>query len=450
MATPTRTQLWTRFKDQVRLVDNLYRAGAITSGANFVSNQATAQLTAIGDRAGDQNVRISSARQNVSNAVSQLMQSMVSTILDFGKLIGSPSSQLIDIARDIYNDMASSLDGGPYYVGTRTFTRGSASLDTGSVGTGTFVPLNVDWAGRAIEDGIGYDTQTFDLWWECMADVRDGQPRGGEPFVGYVGTQDADSGPGTEIDQLVEAPRGQYPCRAFSPDDVQAIQNAVLDSYDASATNKYPGWLSSDWTKISNSTAAAYRPIRSKSIPIRTSDTNSSAAFTATTGDIYQYVRSVNMNAPWLAGFWFKDASTTADGKMKLTLGGQTSLSATVSTSWQFVHIGTTTPKYCWPDNWNANSAVFKIERDGATATTGTVLVSGIVFVPFDYMLGRFFKILAGPVDYVRYRRNATPVGDRWKAQDSVGTVGKNQYWFNRVTGLWLPTSTGTQITDPS
>jgi hypothetical protein len=146
----------------------------------------------------------------------------------------------------------------------------------------------------------------------------------------------------------------------------------------------------------------------------------------------------LNPNLPYFVAVRFK-GSGTADGNVVLSLGNYASSpltkSTAVSTSWQTIAINASTARNAWFERFNGQNLSVAVERSSHTA--GTVYIDCVLFQPYDYFLGRWFKLVAGSTDFLRGTTGSPNVlPDYFTFTDSMtvpntAVTGSRQYWWN-------------------
>lgn len=428
MATPTFAEVSARLTAHVRIVDTEWKNSAINS-PSIVSAIDTAVQAAEGDFVGTYVRTLDSSRRAVSNALQTMMAGFDPILRDMGKAISSPYTDPLLILQDLRQY----CEDNSYVYLYRNFTRGAASAGGSNVGTGTIIRNDKDEFDNAIQSGLGYSSGSFVFRLECVADARSGRGRGNEQFSVFTTGEIAD-------DQLEEgASGGPVLLDAVCADDVTLITNANFATYNSTSGFQASGWLAANTpaTGVTQNTtsALAHRPIRNNSTPIASSDTYSSVVMASGADPLYQYLRNINPDIPYLIGFWYKHSGTISAGTAKLTVGS-VSITKAASTSWTFVRIDETNEDYAWPSTWLANGAKIQIERDGESAET--MYIGGVIAVPYDFVNGAMLKILAGATDFVA--GSSINIADYFTITDATdATVGTTVYWIDRVYGVSLP-----------
>lgn len=445
MADPSYAELIAQFKNIVRLCNETYKFGVITSSTNYLTGLDTLTQSLENDFSALIQAAAEQGASQLSTVISALQPAFDGWVLAMGKLVQETSQDLDTIHRAIYRYFIDNTKS----VRRRGITRGAVSAGANNTGNGTVYPLVVDSEGYSIEDMIGWKSSTnYVTRIECIADRFSGAEVGAEQFR----IRTADVGPNPRWPQIDHS-KGSSQIRVASAlvkDDANgAIQNCGFSTYVSGASHPFTGWTASSYTGITQDTTVgnAYRPLRSTYYS--STRTYAQAAFASTSAAaLTQYIRNINPRVPYFIGVRFI-GDGSADGNMLLSVGqyGTSVVTATVavSTSWQLLLLHSSTATQAWPERFMKQDLKVAIERSGHAA--GNVYVDCVFVVPFDYFNGRWFKIVAGTTEFVR-GSTGTPNDppDFFTFTDTVAGVdnkGSSSYWYNRLSGgHHLPTKT--------
>lgn len=440
MAVPTYVEMIVRWTNRDRIVDTLWKAYS-QNATNFVGTEATfVQDNSLnGDYVGEEIAAHNRSRAQLSAALASQKACYDQMLLDMAGAISSNETDPRMIIDDLYDYMIANSK----TIVQRNITRGSVSAGGSNVGNGTVYPLVVDDQGLAIEDFWGYDGASVVTRMECVSDSHSGQQSGSErfrvwtPAIGPIDNLHDSSGVNEEL-----------VVNAIAAESSGLLANANFATYRSGGTPPFAAWFNSSatYTGITQDTTSAlsYRPLRGTISHANQSGKFSSVALTSAAGALYQYLqRQVDYRQPYFFAVRF-DSDATADGNVKITVGGVNNSVAVSAETSQLLILNSSTAKNAWPENFATTSTVpIKVQIERTSATTGTVYISDVYAVPYSYFLGRWFVILSGSTDFQR--------DDYFTFTDTTpGTLqGTRQYWLNRFyPGKYLPHAASMSATE--
>jgi len=404
----------------------------INVGANYLTMEDALVQALEGDYAAEKIRALQGFRGQINGALATAASVMAPHILEYGKFIQMPETDLQALMTRIWDYMVlNNLS-----VETRDFTFGSVAAGAGSTGTGTIVRLNVDESGFDIENQSAISTGGGMLkMCECTADRNSGANQGNETFLFYGAAPDRD-------DLRINGIRGSVLVQGITAIDTQAyISNPSFESHggtDASAftaATQLTGWTMSDYTKVTPIATDYYRSYSRITTPRCLRFTDNCY--------ITQNLDRSNAQArlPMYVHIAFK-RETACDGTLTVTFGGTTFNVALVAQSgWTILRLGPT--KYNWLKNWNTETPVIKIQLSGRSV--GTLLIDDVMIAPFSPFDGGWYAVVGGATPFLKQ--------DSFSWRDYVpASEGILQYWSYRALGRYLPHATSSNATwaDPT
>lgn len=446
MAAPSFAEWWSQYTNFCRLVVTLYN-NANTDSANWLGSLDTFEQSMEGDYILEVIQGVRAGTLTLNAVFDALLPAFDGLLLTLGKVIAESRRDTAVIPESAYNYFIDNS----LTVLQMNYTRGSLS-NSGNVGTGTVYQLTTDDENYAIEDGAGYKSSSIVTYLRCIADKTSGALAGAEAFRVYTAVSPNPNYP--NIDKVGGAGTGrELIVRSLCVDDAtEYIENPGFQDYNSNNTDPFPGWLSTSgttYTGVTQSTSSTYgyRPTR-ESLSKQTREYYSVAiANTASTG-LKQFIgiggkRQIDFSRPFLVAITFK-GDGSADGNLVLKLGdydgSPLSISTAVSSSYQTVLINGSTARNAWPRRFNQDDLSVAFER--ASHSAGVVYVSQVLVAPYDYFLGRFFKVVAGPVDWSAGAAGSpNKRGDIVSFSDSLpSSIGTSQWvWRVMTGGAYLP-----------
>ena len=404
----------------------------INVGANYLPMEDALVQALEGDYAAEKIAALQGFRSRLNGALAIAPSVMAPHILEYGKFIQMPETDLQALMTRIWDYMvANNLS-----VETRDFTFGSMVPKVGNIGTGTIIRLNIDESGFEIENQSAISTGGGMLkMCECTADRNSGANQGNETFLFYGAAPDRD-------DLRINGIRGSVLVQGVTAIDAQAyIQNPSFESHggtDASAfssATQLTGWTMSAFANFVPISTDYYRSYSRITTPRSLRFLNN--------GYITQNLDRSNAQArlPMYVHIAFK-RETACDGTLTVTFGAQTfNVVLAAQTGWTILKLGPTSVN--WLKNWNTETPVVKIELSGRSV--GTLLIDDVIIAPFSPFDGGWYAILGGASPFLKQ--------DAFSWRDYVpASEGILQHWNYRALGRYLPPATSSNATwaDPT
>jgi len=428
MTTPTLSSIQTQWTNAVKPLNELRKFAALHTAAgsfinvddNYLAMEGALVSSLDGDFAAEKISAMLGFRSRLNSALSAATAVIAPHILEYGKFIQMPETDLQVLMTRIWDYMiANNL-----YVGSREFNFGTPAAAVGNIGTGTIVRLNTDESGydienqSAITDGGGMLKMA-----ECTSDRNSGAYQGNETFLFYGAAADRD-------DLRINGIRGSNVIPGITAIDTQTfISNPSFESTGGtdgtafSGATQLTGWTMSAFANFVPISTAYYRAYSRITTP-------RSVRFLSN-GNITQALDRSNAQSrlPLYVHVAYKRESS-CDGTLTLTFGSKSvnvNLGAAPA-GWNVLMLGPGTAN--WLKNWNVNTPYVTVTL--ASRTTGTLLIDDVMIAPFSPFDGGWYAVVGGATPFLKQDKLS------WRDYVPV-TEGILQYWNYRSLGRYLP-----------
>ena len=388
-------------------------------------------------------------RANASFLVSREMaQELLSPFVnEYMKLVTADPSAYTDIQsqwRAIYEHFRrNSLS-----VNSRAITYDtSATLGAGNVGNGTVSRLTVDEGGFSIEN-----CTVEEKVWRCRQDMNSGAQEHAELFevIGRPSSYDS-----LLVPSFGSGDAGRvtiFAAHAGTGDGGSKLNNSSFSTFNstAAAADRFTNWSATigGSSTVTQDTTNYYRGSPGTTTPASMKITaGGSGTVTVKQTLSRAAVRRLDPETPYFLRIMVnKTIGAASGGSVTVRMGSKSTTSTIAGLGSNWVELAIAFTSDCWFRNFNENP--FDIEIEWSTPTSGYLLVDDVIFAPWDWMDGTWWKIRATNTSNVPWK-----VDDTLSFTDTGGApaTGKIQYWAWIAFGLYLPSNNAgaETFTDP-
>jgi len=417
----SKAELWDQLSKAIKIVDNIYKAGASNS-PNVAGMVDTLQQAYEGSHIGTTERNINALRTKYSELIRSYNSSLDALILELARVGYNSIATSVSAALD---DIAAGMNGSET-VKNRAFTFDTTVAAGGSnVGNGTLYRVYRDKYDANIEAGQ-FIQGTIRA--RVITDRSNGVSAGAEAAILYgVGTGKVD-----EI-ELGNAPNGQQSLNAVKSADSTIGTNLSFDTASGSNATTFDNWT---LTAFTASDFAIYTSDYFRKSPGLT--TGQCCQFKLN-NTITQTVNaaSIDYSRPVMLIVRAKRLSS-CDGTMTIRLGIKSkAVALSAQSGWFDTYIGVDADDDGWYDNFKEDNSGngFRVAVDLASRTTGTLLIDEIILAQPVLWNGIYYLLTAGSTDYLKE--------DYFEYVDSVSNTGVNQTWLARLYSKHLPHTSG-------
>jgi len=321
------------------------------------------------------------------------------------------------------------MDGASETVKNRAWTYGAMTAGGSNVGTGIVYRSTVDKYGDTIEAGA---PNAGVVKIEVVADKNLGKQSGNETASiygsGLVPVDNLDLGTATKETGTLTARRASDGILA-NPDFLTFTGTGLSDI-------AWTSWTLADATKATNNSTIYYRAQTdgSAGVSAEFTDNNSLTQYFA---DI---AGNVDITKPCFLIVRYR-RKTSCDGSLTVRLGSKTVAVADLTTktdaTWFDLVLGVDSSDGFY-DNFKEDSGGngCRVAITLASRTTGALLIGEVILIQPTLFDGKWYLLTAGQTDFLK--------SDYWTFTDTVSNTGRVQYWLSRLTGKYLPHTSGT------
>lgn len=411
----SKSQLWSQLTKAIKVIDELWKAGATNAGANTVDLLFSLETDYQGNHISSTSSLFRSFRMSLESIVSMsaILQPL---IIELAKIGYKSNSEEIDNALD---DIYKEMDILSETVKARDGTFGAMVAGGSNIGTGKLYRNTVDYVGTDIETGrpgIVKGTIISDKNTDKLFGTE------GMTLQGFGKT------PIDHLD-LGDAPGGSLYLTGTRAQDPDILVNADFDTHSGTGgiDIEFEGWDLSDATKISNDDTIKFRDAQSLEF--------------LDNANIEQHIGTIGTILPekplfFITRFYKK---SNCDGILTIRLGTQTEnidLSTVPNATWTDIVLGIDDQKGYY-ENWIEDDSGdgARVNISLASRTTGTLLIGEVVLDnPLQYN-GLYYLLVAGRDDFLK--------DDYFTFTDSFVETGRIQFTLARLFGKNLPHTTG-------
>ena len=399
---------------------------------------------------------VSRIRSLLSGAVdrSQALAALEPMLFEYASILSASATggygSGFQNATDIFGALYLWLHDNSDTVKTRAINYTAVSAAGSNVGTLGISRLTVDRYGYKLEA-----CHVEKKMAKCISDQNSGSKEWAErlQFVGSTASFDGLDIGGTGSG---EASRTTITAKhAGSGNGGSLLNNSSFSDFTASASsgNQFNNWTetlggAAATTDITQDTTNYYRshPNANTDASMKLSMDSGSDSITLKQTLTNMRTSRIDPNTPYfLRVMWNRSIGSGTAGNVKLTLGGNSTVSVAVSaqSGWQELKIPF--DETCWLGEFGQNDFDIEIEWDGGTG--GYILFDDVIFCPWDLVDGTY---------WLAHQNNGSPVAnlleDEYYAVDTGGAPGTGilQYWC-WVSGFgYLPSDASPTISDPT
>lgn len=403
----------------VTLLNEARKFGSVNA-SNWVSLQDTYEQLFENDFVGAQAASVAQARAGLAALLSNnsaaamhdpLIRSYVRHVVN-----GEDLADMNGAIERIFRHMVDNS----YTVQSRNISFGTPSAAGGNAGNGSFVRLNTDEYGFAIENQH-VDAKTA----RCVFDQNSGTGIGEEAFELYGQAPGADglqlSGSGKKA--TVTAMSGLQ----------SLMSNTSFDQFSGStsAPTDITSWTSDitvNGTNYALDSSNYYRKFRGTT-PYAL-QINATATLTQ---KLSTFNTKLRPDVPYLVQLAWNRQVGTASGTLQINWGSiNNSVAVAAQTGWQTLRVPSSIGQNCWLKNFNEQDLDLQIVW---TRTAGNLLIDDLLVIPGTKFDGGWLWIIGGSTAFLK--------NDKWTYTDTATEPGLVNYWLWRARGKYLPSTTG-------
>lgn len=376
------------------------------------------------------------------NSPAQAQQMLLPVMFEYGRLLGFGGSYTEPraLTRALYEHFhANTLT-----VESRNITYDTSFTAGGSnVGNGACSRLTVDARGYALEE-CTVERKIL----RCRQDQNSGARENAEQFeiLGAAASPD-----GLQLDSYGSAvQRFIYSHHAGTGNGGSLLRNSGFTDYNASATNKFTGWVASGAgaaAGLDQDTTNYYTVLGGGTTGASVEMTGGGGTITLSQSLSEIAAQRLDPQRPYFFRVMLnKTVGTASGGTVTIRMGAQdASISiASLGSGWQELLITPGTD--CWFENFNEDNLAIEIEW--SSSSSGTLLVGDAIFAPWDLVDGTYWFLRGNAATHTPWLRDdtleVTDTGGAW-------ATAKVQRWLVHAGLGYLPSTTGTPtITEPS
>lgn len=338
-----------------------------------------------------------------------------------------------------------------FHANTYTVEDRAITFDTSFTAGGTNVGNGA--CSRLTTDGYGYPLQACHVEQKilrCRRDENSGVEKNAEEFE-IIGAQ-------ASLDNLLVSSFGSglsarlRSHHAGTGAGGSLLNNSSFDTYSASATNKFTGWVASGAgaSGIVQETGTYYRTNPSAG------STNGALRIPGTGGTVTlaqslssMRIRQLDPETPYFYRIMLNKTPGTASGGSATIRMGSQSVSiaiADLGSGWQELLIGPGTAN--WLRNFNEADLTVEVEWAPGGGGSGYLLVDDAIFAPWDLVDGTYWFVRGNAATHTPWK-----IDDTLEVTDTGGApaTAKVQWWLWRAGLGYLPSTTGTPtVAEPS